>query len=44
MYLFAFYSTEGELPGLTHYLSPVDLPMSLQNNILKEYKDHWISD
>ena len=44
MYVFAFYSTEGELPGLTHYLSPVDLPMSLQNNILKEYKDYWISD
>ena len=44
MYVFAFYSTEGELLGLTHYLSPVDLPMSLQNNIQKEYKDYWISD
>ena len=44
MYVVSFYSTERELPGLTHYLCPVDLPMSLQNNIRKEYKDYWISD
>ena len=44
MYVFAFYSTERKLPVLTHYLSPVDLPTSLQNNIRKEYKDYWISD
>ncbi len=43
-YVFAFYSTEGELLGLTHYLSPVDLPLSLQNNIRKDYNDYWVSD
>lgn len=43
-YVFAFYSTEGILLNLTHYLSPVDLPMSLQINVQKDYKEYWISD
>ena len=43
-HVFAYYNTEGELIGLTRYISPVDLPLSLQSSLKKIYADYWISD
>lgn len=40
----AFYSIEGELMGLTRYITLLDLPLSLQANLKKNYSDYWISD
>lgn len=40
----AFYSVEGELMGLTRYITLPDLPLSLQANLKKNYSDYWISD
>jgi hypothetical protein len=43
-HVFAFYNENGELLGLTRYLSPLDLPISLQANLKKSYSAYWISD
>ena len=43
-HVFAYYSTEGELLGLTRYISPADLPMSLQISLKKNGNNYWISD
>lgn len=43
-HVFAYYNEEGELLGLTRYLSSDDLPMNLQNNMRKSYSKYWISD
>jgi hypothetical protein len=43
-YVFAFYNYDGELLGLTRYISSVDLPLNLQMNLKKDYADYWISD
>jgi len=43
-YVYAYYSTEGELLGLTRNISPVDLPVHLQMNLKKKYSNYWISD
>lgn len=43
-YVFAFYNESGELLGLTRYISPADLPLSLQNNLKKNYEGFWVSD
>jgi hypothetical protein len=43
-HVFAYYNTDGELLGLTRYISPLDLPMNLQSNLKKSYADFWISD
>jgi len=43
-YVFAYYSTEGDLLGITRYISPVDLPMNLQISLKKKYSSYWISD
>ncbi len=43
-HVFAFYNENGELLGLTRYLSPLDLPISLQANLKKSYAAYWISD
>jgi hypothetical protein len=40
----AYYSTDGELLGLTRYITMPDLPLSLQANLKKNYSDYWISD
>lgn len=40
----AFYSLEGELIGLTRYITSLDLPMNLQTSLKKSYTDYWISD
>ena len=43
-YLFAWYSADGELLGLSRYISPADLPLSLQKNLKDNYDGYWISD
>jgi hypothetical protein len=43
-HVFAFYSTEGELLGITRYISPDGLPISLQANLKNNYEGYWISD
>ena len=43
-YVTAFYTTEGELMGLTRNISPVDLPLALQGDLKRNHADYWISD
>lgn len=43
-HVFAYYSTEGDLLGMTRYISPTDLPMNLQLNLKKNGNGYWISD
>lgn len=43
-YVFAYYSTEGELLGVSRYLTPADLPVHLQTELKKDYNEYWISD
>jgi hypothetical protein len=40
----AFYSTDGELMGMTRYISSVDLPINLQASLKKSYGSYWIAD
>jgi len=43
-YVFAFYNENGELFGLARYISPVDLPLVLQNELRKNYEGYWVAD
>jgi hypothetical protein len=43
-YVNAFYSTDGELLGLTRYITVLDLPMNLQTTLKKNYDGFWISN
>lgn len=43
-HLFAYYNMDGDLLGLTRYISPVDLPLNLQIGLKKNSNDYWISD
>lgn len=43
-HVFAFYNTNGDLLGLTRYISSLDLPMTLQTSLKKDYSNYWISD
>ena len=43
-HVFAFYNMDGELLGLTRYISSLDLPINLQKDLKKDYSDYWISD
>lgn len=43
-HVFAYYSTEGDLLGLTRYISPDDLPINLQISLKKNATGYWISD
>jgi hypothetical protein len=43
-YVFAYYNENGELLGMTGYISPLDLPLALQNSLKKNYENYWISD
>ena len=43
-HVFAYYNTEGELLGLTRYISSMDLPLNLQTGLKKNYSEYWISD
>ena len=40
----AFYSFEGEMIGLVRNISSLDLPMSLQASLKKEYGGRWITE
>src|SRR5215471_7160839 len=42
--LFAFYTTDGEFMTVTRYISPVQLPLYLQNNLKKFNRNAWVSD
>ncbi len=43
-HVFAFYNHEGELLGVTRFVSPVDLPLNLQISLKKKYGNYWVSD
>jgi len=43
-HVFAYYNTEGELMGLTRYISQENLPLNLQTSLKKNYDNYWISD
>ena len=43
-HVFAYYNTDGELLGLTRYISPLDLSLNLQINLKNNYANYWISD
>jgi hypothetical protein len=43
-HVFAFYNTDGELIGLTRYMSSADLPLNLEMGLKKNYSGYWISD
>src|SRR5580765_8535009 len=43
-HVFAYYNTDGELLGLTRYVSPLDLSLNLQINLKNNYASYWISD
>jgi hypothetical protein len=40
----AFYNNEGTLIGLTRNITSVQLPVSLQADLKKDYDQYWISD
>lgn len=42
--VFAYYNMDGDLLGLTRYISPIDLPLNLQIGLKKKGNDYWISD
>ncbi len=43
-HLFAYYNMDGDLLGLTRYISPVDLPLNLQIGLKNKSNGYWISD
>lgn len=43
-YVFAYYDENGEILGLARNLSPLDLPLALQNSLKKSYEGCWVSD
>lgn len=43
-YVAAFYSHDGELMGVTRYITSLELPIKLQASLKKSYSAFWISD
>ena len=43
-HVFAYYNTNGELLGVTRYMSTADLPMHLQSDLKKDYRNYWVTD
>ncbi|MGH2553476.1 MAG: hypothetical protein ACRDEB_07155, partial [Chitinophagaceae bacterium] len=43
-YVFAFYDFDGGLLAVTRYISPVDLPISLQIGLKNNSEGLWVSD
>jgi hypothetical protein len=43
-YVSAYYSPEGELYGITRYISSLDLPLNLLLSLKKDYSQFWIAD
>lgn len=40
----AFFSAEGELMGLTRYISSLQLPLNLMSELKNQYENYWITD
>lgn len=43
-YVFAFFTAQGELMGITRNLTSLELPVTLQASLKKDYRDFWISN
>ncbi len=43
-HVYAYYDNNGELLGLSRYISPTDLPLTLQGSLRGNYEAYWISD
>lgn len=43
-HVFAYYTTDGDLMGMTRYVSIDALSLALQSSLKNEYGDFWISD
>jgi hypothetical protein len=43
-HVYAFYTTEGKLLGLTRNITTAELPLKLQAELKKNYDTFWISD
>ena len=43
-YITAFYGTDGHLLGVTRNISSLQLPLTLQAELKKDYQDYWITD
>ena len=43
-YVSAYYSIDGDLMGLTRYISPADLPLALQSDLKKNHSEYWVTD
>jgi hypothetical protein len=42
--LFAYYNFQGEFVAVCRYISSLNLPFGLQNNLKKNYSSLWVSD
>jgi hypothetical protein len=43
-HVYAYYNEEGELLGISRYLSPDDLPVTLQAGLKNRFGNYWVSD
>ena len=43
-YVFAFFTAEGELMGVTRNLTSLELPVVLQSGLKKDYGKFWITN
>jgi hypothetical protein len=43
-YVYAYFNEDGEMLGMARNMSPIDLPLALQNNLKKSYEGFWVSD
>jgi post-segregation antitoxin (ccd killing protein) len=43
-YVTAFYDQTGELKAVTKNVSPLQLPVTLQNSLKTSYDEYWISE
>ena len=42
--VFAYYNNDGELLGLSRYMSTLELPVMLQSKLKANYSGYWVSD
>ena len=43
-HIFAYFDEEGGLLGVTRYVRSMDLPVTLQTQLKKQYDTYWITD
>lgn len=43
-YVAAYFEASGEIVALTHRITTLQLPITLQAKLKKEYNDYWVSD